>query len=70
MHRYLPAFPTNVEVDDSIKAFIFNFYNISDTRGAIDSWTGCFTEDATVTIGTESAKGTDGECWSVFFILF
>ena len=59
--RYFPIYPSNVPVDDSIKAFIFNFYGTSDTRGATESWVDYFTDDATVVMGNDLATGKEGE---------
>ena len=63
---YEPCYPTNTPVDASVKRFITHFFEVSDDADRNDEWVGFFGEDATVMMGSDVAKGREGEFTSAF----
>ena len=77
--NYLPQLPLAHDETDgrldtfmnrSIKRFLIKFYEVSDDATQNDTWLGFFDDDATVTMGMQTAKGSDGRwflpsLWSV-----
>lgn len=51
--------------DPEIRAFITNFYRISDKFDSNELWVSYFDKDAFVKIGNDSGKGEQGQCDSV-----
>lgn len=58
---YEPAYPNNIPTDSSVKRFISEFFEVSDTPGSIDEWVSYFRNDATVIMGNDVAKGKEGQ---------
>ncbi|AEO69395.1 uncharacterized protein THITE_2119752 [Thermothielavioides terrestris NRRL 8126] len=58
---YEPWYPSNVPADASVKRFVTRFFEVSDDPGRNEEWVSMFADDATVTIGSDVAKGKDGE---------
>ncbi|KAI0841513.1 hypothetical protein F5Y06DRAFT_259684 [Hypoxylon sp. FL0890] len=58
-HNYVPAFPSDHAVDESVKDFIARFYATSDDPLKNEEWVDYFLPNAVVIIGDKSAKGTD-----------
>lgn len=59
---YVPRYPVPDNLPDAgIRAFITNFYSISDRPDANELWVKQFTSDARVVVGPKQAKGEEGE---------
>ncbi|KAL6859613.1 hypothetical protein J3F83DRAFT_315104 [Trichoderma novae-zelandiae] len=58
---YTPLYPADSSLPDDagIRAFISDFYRISDRREDNERWVGQFTEDARVVIGPGKASGKE-----------
>jgi hypothetical protein len=56
MSSYASQYP-DVTIDPAIKQFYEEFYKISDTPDAHEKYAQSFTEDATVVMGSKTAKG-------------
>lgn len=59
-HSYASQYPTDLKVDDGIKAFFEDFYRISDTPDAHDTYADRFVEGATLFMGIQKAVGRQG----------
>jgi len=59
MSSYASQYP-DVTIDPAIKQFYEEFYKISDTPDAHEKYAQSFTEDATVVMGSKTAKGRSG----------
>lgn len=59
---YEPSYPNNIPMDSSVKRFITNFFQTSDSPDKDDEWVASFHDDATVMMGNDVAKGKEG--WS------
>ena len=57
--NYLPEYASG-EADESIKAFISRFYEVSDDPNQNETWVEFFKADAKLIMGTQVAKGRDG----------
>ncbi|PNY28683.1 Uncharacterized protein TCAP_01392 [Tolypocladium capitatum] len=55
---YFPVYPHHGDLPDpEVRAFITNFYHISDRPDANELWISSFTKDAHVTLGNDNARG-------------
>ncbi len=63
-HSYKSAYPSGIEVDDGIKAFFEEFYQISDTPDMHEAYADSFTKDAVLIMASKRAEGRDGESCS------
>ena len=61
MTHYTSEYP-NFEVDAGIKKFFENFYIISDTPDAHETYAEQFTKDGTLILASKEVKGRDGPC--------
>jgi hypothetical protein len=59
-HTYKSAYPSNLPIDDGIKAYFEEFYQTSDTPDAHEKYAESFTKDATLVMGLKVGKGYDG----------
>jgi hypothetical protein len=59
MDSYTAEYP-NLDIDPDIKRFFETFYGLSDRPGAHEEYTNSFTEDATLIMGSKSARGRNG----------
>lgn len=59
---YFPVYPQHDNLPDpEIRAFITNFFRISDKFDSNELWVSYFDKDAFVKIGNDSGKGEQGE---------
>lgn len=59
MSSYASEWPA-VEVDSAFKKYFEEFYYISDTPDAHDKYVQQFTSNATLTMASRTARGSDG----------
>ena len=59
---YFPVYPEHDCLPDpEIRAFITNFYKVSDRQDANELWISHFTSDAEVLMGNDGGKGVAGK---------
>ncbi|EMR68370.1 putative phd finger domain-containing protein [Eutypa lata UCREL1] len=58
---YDPIFPIGTKADDKLRAFVSNFYAVSDDPGRNEDWLSYFEPDAVLVMGDKVAKGTEGK---------
>ena len=61
MSSYTSKYPSSVPFDPAFKHFFEDFYAVSDTPDAHDRYVACFTENATLTMASKTAKGSERE---------
>jgi len=57
-----PLLPQGWSVDSDIIQFFIDFYKISDSPTAHDTYTGMFTGDATFILASSTSIGREGTC--------
>jgi hypothetical protein len=67
-HSYKSEYPPGVQVDDGIKAFFEEFYEISDTPDAHDRYADSFTGDATLVVASKKGVGRKGSDLNYFLL--
>lgn len=57
-----PTYPatSGVDVDESFKRFLSDFYAVSDDADALARWLDSFSDDAIVLMGKDRAEGKSG----------
>ncbi|ETS80764.1 hypothetical protein PFICI_08293 [Pestalotiopsis fici W106-1] len=56
---YNPAFPRSIAAEDKIRAFVSNFYQISDDPTKNEEWVSHFLPDAVLVMGPDRAEGVN-----------
>lgn len=58
---YEPMFPNDAKVDAKLKAFISEFYSVSDEPDKNEKWVSYFAPNAVLVMGDKVAQGTQGK---------
>ncbi|KAK1826254.1 hypothetical protein QBC39DRAFT_27439 [Podospora conica] len=56
---YEGTYPATTPAEPSLKAFLSNFYRLSDSPEHNDEWTAQFLDDAVIRLGPKTAKGRE-----------
>jgi hypothetical protein len=58
--KYCAGYPTDVSYNPAMKTFLEEFYTITDTPDVHETYVDFFIEDATLILGSTTAKGRAG----------